>query len=118
MRKVLEVIWGAWEQKYLSENQKDSTAMSTSRPTGKSLDASERLSHSIDDLFEVTGHSLCGGEGFANSREIIIVKNNRVFCSTRDIKLTPQVLAVESIPTCPIEIKKLGGARSVAPKVF
>jgi hypothetical protein len=22
MRKVLDVIWGAWEQKYLSENQK------------------------------------------------------------------------------------------------
>jgi hypothetical protein len=26
MRKVLDVIWGGWEQKYLSENQKyDST---------------------------------------------------------------------------------------------
>jgi hypothetical protein len=37
MAKVLDVIWGEWEQKYLSENQKkDSTALSTNRPTGKS----------------------------------------------------------------------------------
>jgi hypothetical protein len=39
MRKVLDVIWGEWEQKYFSENQKkDSTALSTKRPTGKSAD--------------------------------------------------------------------------------
>jgi hypothetical protein len=37
MRKVLDVIWGAWEQKYFSEEpKKDSTALSTNRPTGKS----------------------------------------------------------------------------------
>jgi hypothetical protein len=37
MRKVLDLIWGEWEQKYLSENQKkDSTALSTNSPTGKS----------------------------------------------------------------------------------
>ena len=37
MRKVLDVIWVRWEQKYLSENpKKDSTALSTNRPTGKS----------------------------------------------------------------------------------
>jgi len=37
MRKVLDLIWGKCEQKYLSENQKkDSTAPSTNRPTGKS----------------------------------------------------------------------------------
>src|SRR6266436_4908323 len=39
MRRVLELIWGKWEQKYFSENQKkDSTALSTNRPTGKSLE--------------------------------------------------------------------------------
>src|SRR6195256_1633575 len=33
MRKVLDVIWGRWEQKYFSENpKKDSTALSTNRP--------------------------------------------------------------------------------------
>jgi hypothetical protein len=38
MPKVLEVIWGDWEQKYLSENQKkDSTALETAS-TGKSLE--------------------------------------------------------------------------------
>jgi hypothetical protein len=38
MRKVLDVIWGKWEQKYFSEKpKKDSTALSTNRPTGKSL---------------------------------------------------------------------------------
>jgi hypothetical protein len=41
-RKVLDVIWGEWEQKYFSEKQKyDSTALSTKRPTGKSLDCGE-----------------------------------------------------------------------------
>jgi hypothetical protein len=39
MRKVLDLIWGVWEQKYFSENQKkDSTRLSTTRPTGKSPD--------------------------------------------------------------------------------
>jgi hypothetical protein len=34
MARVLELIWGKWEQKYFSENQKkDST---TNSPTGKS----------------------------------------------------------------------------------
>jgi hypothetical protein len=38
MRKILDVIWGDWEQEYFSENQKkDSTRLSTNRPTGKSL---------------------------------------------------------------------------------
>ena len=33
----IDLIWGKWEQKYFSENQKkDSTALSTNRPTGKS----------------------------------------------------------------------------------
>jgi hypothetical protein len=42
MATVLDLIWGKWEQKYFSENQKkDSTALSTSCPTGKSLDSSE-----------------------------------------------------------------------------
>jgi hypothetical protein len=37
MRKVLDLIWGEWEQKYFSENQKkDSTRLSTNCPTGKS----------------------------------------------------------------------------------
>jgi hypothetical protein len=31
------LIWGKWEQNYFSENpKKDSTALSTNRPTGKS----------------------------------------------------------------------------------
>ena len=39
MAGVVNVIWGKWEQKYFSENQKkDSTALSTNRPTGKSLE--------------------------------------------------------------------------------
>jgi hypothetical protein len=39
MAKVLDVIWGKWEQKYFSENQKNSlTRPSTNRPTGKSLE--------------------------------------------------------------------------------
>jgi hypothetical protein len=39
MPKVLDLIWGEWEQKYFSENQKkDSTRLSTNRPTGKSLE--------------------------------------------------------------------------------
>jgi hypothetical protein len=34
MQKILDVIWGGWEPKYFSENQKyDSTG---NRPTGKS----------------------------------------------------------------------------------
>jgi hypothetical protein len=37
MRKVLDLIWDKWEQKYFSENQKkDSTRLSTNGPTGKS----------------------------------------------------------------------------------
>jgi FMN-dependent NADH-azoreductase len=36
MRKVLDLIWGEWEQKYFSENQKkDSTPLSRNRPTGQ-----------------------------------------------------------------------------------
>jgi hypothetical protein len=39
MARILEVIWGEWEQKYFSENpKKDSTRLSTNRPTGKSLE--------------------------------------------------------------------------------
>jgi hypothetical protein len=39
MRKVLELIWGKWEPKYFSENQKkDSTGKSERRPTGKSTE--------------------------------------------------------------------------------
>jgi hypothetical protein len=39
MRKVLDLIWGEWEQNYFSENQKkDSTRLSTNGPTGKSLE--------------------------------------------------------------------------------
>jgi hypothetical protein len=39
MARVLDLIWGEWEQKYFSENQKkDSTPLSTNRPTGKSLE--------------------------------------------------------------------------------
>src|SRR5258705_10083249 len=40
MARVLDLIWGEWEQKYFSENQKkDSTPLSTNRPTGKSLES-------------------------------------------------------------------------------
>jgi hypothetical protein len=39
MARVVDLIWGEWEQKYFSENQKkDSTRLSTNRPTGKSLE--------------------------------------------------------------------------------
>jgi hypothetical protein len=36
IRKVLEVIWGVWEPKYFCK--RDSTPLSTNRPTGKSLE--------------------------------------------------------------------------------
>jgi hypothetical protein len=37
MAKVLDVIWGMWEQKYFSENQKNNlTRLSRNSPTGKS----------------------------------------------------------------------------------
>jgi hypothetical protein len=40
MRKVLEVIWGEWEQKYFCKE--DSTPLSRNCPTGKSLDCAVR----------------------------------------------------------------------------
>src|SRR6266852_3282414 len=44
MRKVLDLIWGKWEQKYLSENQKyDSTHLSRNSPTGKSPACSPKM---------------------------------------------------------------------------
>ena len=46
IRRVLEVIWGCWKRKYFCKW--DSTQVSTNRPTGKSLDASERLSRVPD----------------------------------------------------------------------
>jgi len=41
MRKVLEVIWGKWEQKYSENPKKRLDTLSTTRPTGKSLDSGE-----------------------------------------------------------------------------
>jgi hypothetical protein len=44
MARVLELIWGKWEQKYFSENQKkDSTRLSTDRPSGKSVDLYDQV---------------------------------------------------------------------------
>src|SRR3979490_1873870 len=41
MRKVLDLIWGKWEQVFFRKSEKkDSTRLSTNRPTGKSLEPS------------------------------------------------------------------------------
>jgi hypothetical protein len=43
MATVLDLIWGKWEQKYFSENQKkDSTGKSERRPSGKSPAGAKR----------------------------------------------------------------------------
>jgi hypothetical protein len=44
MPKVLDLIWGAWEQIFFGKSEKnDSTALSTTRPTGKSLEPVFRI---------------------------------------------------------------------------
>src|SRR5712664_1871306 len=54
MARVLDVIWGKWEQKYFSENQKNN--LTRNSPTGKSLDSGESKFRS------------CPGRGEACSR--------------------------------------------------
>src|SRR6266702_1101966 len=42
MARVLELIWVRWEQVFFGKSErKDSTRLSTNRPTGKSLDCGE-----------------------------------------------------------------------------
>src|SRR5229473_691546 len=78
MAKVLEVIWGKWEQKYFCKG--DSTPPSANGPTGKSLDcadqqgsdeANNNLPHAVQhcaSLHQVHG-AVATGEPVISRRE-------------------------------------------------